>query len=199
MEIKLFLKKYSYFFPQLKIPSVYRFGLNKILFKQFKDLTPGIVLDFGPENSYKEKVKHIKFIKLYTKDNGELKRFKENYFDVIIATHVLEHLPDPQKTITEIYRILKKGGICIVSVPLIEHYHPNPKDYYRFTWDSLNYLFKEFKKVEIYHHGNKIQSIWQILNIGVIKLMLNFFNPLIALINFKKTRVPCGFVVYVQK
>ena len=200
MESKSFRKKYSYFFLQLRIPSVYRIGLNKILFKQFTKLKPGVVLDIGPEKPYKENIKYKEYIKLDLKDKEEFNsEYKKDYFDVIIVTHILEHLADPQKTINEIYRILKKDGVCIVSVPLIEHYHPNPKDYYRFTWDSLNYLFKNFEKVEIYHHGNKIQSIWQILNIGSIKLILNFFNPLIALINFKKTRVPCGFVVYAEK
>lgn len=190
-------KKYIInFFPQLKIPSVYRFGLNSLLKKQFKKLKPGIVLEISPEEK-SLKIPHTKLIKLNPKE--KLKIESKNYFDAIIATHTLEHLEDPQKTIDEIYDALKKNGVCIISAPLIEHFHPYPKDYYRFTWDSLKLLFRKFKKVEIYHHGNKIQSIWQLLNIGYIKLLLNFFNPLIALIKSKNTRIPCGFVVYAEK
>ncbi len=185
------------FLPQLKIPSVYRLGLNSLLKKQFKKLKPGIVLDISLE---KINMPNTKLIKLDLKGKDNFKcSYNSSYFDAVIATHLIEHLENPEKTINEIYRVLKNGGVCILSAPFIEHFHPNPKDYYRFTQDSLKLLFKDFKKVEIYHHGNKLQSIWQLLNIGIIKLVLNFFNPLIAMIKSKKTRIPCGFVVYAEK
>ena len=34
--------------------------------------------------------------------------------DVVICKAVLEHVPEPQKAVKEIYRILKKGGKCFV-------------------------------------------------------------------------------------
>ena len=43
--------------------------------------------------------------------------FKENYADEIHLYHVLEHLDDSIKTIEEIYRILKPGGILYLRVP----------------------------------------------------------------------------------
>ena len=39
------------------------------------------------------------------------------YFDVILAGDVLEHLVDPWKVIENLTKFLKKGGIFIVSVP----------------------------------------------------------------------------------
>ena len=194
-------KQISNFLPQLRIKSVYRYGLNSELLKQFKKLKPGIVLDIcHEENLYKKIIPNKEYINLSISTELKLDiKYNSNYFDTVIVTHILEHFQDPQKAVNEIHRVLKKEGVCILSAPLIEHYHPNPKDYYRFTKDSLNYLFRNFRKVEIYHHGNKLQSIWQILNIGAIKIILNFFNPLIACIKSKKTRVPCGFVVYAEK
>jgi predicted SAM-dependent methyltransferase len=44
--------------------------------------------------------------------------FKENEFDVVFANHVLEHIPDEHKAITEVFRILKNGGWAIMQVPL---------------------------------------------------------------------------------
>jgi SAM-dependent methyltransferase len=39
------------------------------------------------------------------------------YFDQVILWHVLEHLPDPRRTLDEIRRVLKPGGRLIVAVP----------------------------------------------------------------------------------
>jgi len=32
--------------------------------------------------------------------------------DIVICGHVYEHVPDQEKLVSEIYRILKRGGIC---------------------------------------------------------------------------------------
>ncbi len=41
--------------------------------------------------------------------------FKDNNFDIITCTHIYEHVPDSQKLLNEIFRILKPGGICFFS------------------------------------------------------------------------------------
>lgn len=43
--------------------------------------------------------------------------FSDNHFDVVICAEVLEHLPDAQKAISELLRVLKPGGPLVVSVP----------------------------------------------------------------------------------
>ena len=43
--------------------------------------------------------------------------FKDNSFDLVSARHLIEHVPDPNKLIGEIARILKKGGKLIVRTP----------------------------------------------------------------------------------
>lgn len=44
--------------------------------------------------------------------------FEDNYFDVIICNHVLEHIPDDGLAMTELYRVLKKDGWAILQVPI---------------------------------------------------------------------------------
>jgi SAM-dependent methyltransferase len=40
-----------------------------------------------------------------------------NQFDSIIAGEVLEHLVDDQSALNELHRVLRPGGVCIISVP----------------------------------------------------------------------------------
>jgi len=45
-------------------------------------------------------------------------KFENDEFDVIICNHVLEHIPDDHKAISELFRVLKKGGFAILQVPI---------------------------------------------------------------------------------
>ena len=44
--------------------------------------------------------------------------FKENYFDLILCNHVLEHIEDDYKALNELYRVIKNKGTLIAQVPL---------------------------------------------------------------------------------
>ncbi len=43
--------------------------------------------------------------------------FKDNEFDVVFCNHVLEHIPNDEKAMQELYRVLKKGGFGIFQIP----------------------------------------------------------------------------------
>lgn len=59
----------------------------------------------------------------------EQARYPTNYFDVVIMHHVFEHVSTPQATLAEIHKILKQGGIAVITVPQSD------------CW--LYYIFKE--------------------------------------------------------
>jgi ubiquinone/menaquinone biosynthesis C-methylase UbiE len=44
--------------------------------------------------------------------NAEHMSFGSNVFDLVICSHIYEHVPNPQRMMNEIYRVLKEGGIC---------------------------------------------------------------------------------------
>ncbi len=44
--------------------------------------------------------------------------FEDETFDVVICNHVLEHIVDDTKAMSELYRVMKKGGWGIVQVPM---------------------------------------------------------------------------------
>ena len=45
-------------------------------------------------------------------------QFRDNTFDYVICNHVLEHIPDEQKAISEVLRVLKPDGKWIFSFPI---------------------------------------------------------------------------------
>lgn len=63
--------------------------------------------------------------------------YRDSSFDKIYCTEVLEHVVDDRKALQELKRVLKKGGLLIVTVP--NHNYP-------FLWDPINkileFLFK---------------------------------------------------------
>jgi 2-polyprenyl-3-methyl-5-hydroxy-6-metoxy-1,4-benzoquinol methylase len=47
----------------------------------------------------------------------DLSRFGDEQFRVVVALHVVEHLPDPARTIREVFRILQPGGLWLFATP----------------------------------------------------------------------------------
>ena len=182
--------------------------MEKILLRLVKRIEGGSVLDIGAKDSpYRNLIKADRFITMdiAPENNPDICcdvhdiKTAENSFDVVIASELLEHCHDPQKAVNEIYRVLVKNGICIASTRFIHRYHPDPKDYFRFTKDSLEMLFSRFSHLEIYGHGNKVQTLWQILNTGWLKLFFTPFNRLIAQIEYEDPKFPLGFVIFARK
>lgn len=53
--------------------------------------------------------------------------FKENSFDVVLCNHVLEHVNNDIKAMSEIHRVLRPGGFSIMQVPF---FSPIPETTY---------------------------------------------------------------------
>lgn len=72
--------------------------------------------------------------------------FSENQFDAVVADQVLEHLIYPPLAMLEIHRILKPGGLVVLTTvaynPL--HEHPTFHDLWRFLPDGLRVLSAPF-------------------------------------------------------
>ncbi|MBA7517199.1 Ubiquinone biosynthesis O-methyltransferase, mitochondrial [subsurface metagenome] len=61
----------------------------------------------------------------YVGDVWDIKE-KDQTFDVILCSEVLEHIPYPNETLKEFHRLLKVGGLLILTVPAnaLRHWDP---------------------------------------------------------------------------
>jgi SAM-dependent methyltransferase len=60
-----------------------------------------------------------------------------NSFDAVVCLAVLEHVPNPESCLAEIFRVLKPGGMLLASVPFMQPEHKVPGDFQRYTEDGL--------------------------------------------------------------
>ncbi len=96
--------------------------------------------------------------------------FIDSSFDVIICTQLLEHANEPQKVIEEMYRVLKKDGIVILSTHGIWFKHA-AQDYWRWTDLGLKRIFSPFfREVEVRNCGGSILCFFQFLNLYIMLL-----------------------------
>ncbi len=59
--------------------------------------------------------------------------FENNSFDAVICSELLEHVPTPPSVLSEIYRVLRPGGILFICVPFLYQIHGDPYDFGRYT------------------------------------------------------------------
>ena len=86
------------------------------------------VLHIAPEQEFLRKFKKMKNLEYTSADLFspivDVKAdildlpFEDESFDVIFCNHVLEHIIDDRKAMSELYRVMKKGGWGILQVPM---------------------------------------------------------------------------------
>src|SRR5574339_822128 len=69
--------------------------------------------------------------------------FDDNAFDAVILSEVIEHVADPMRALSEIQRVLKKGGLLFLTWPFIHPLHELPYDYARYTEFGMHQLLRK--------------------------------------------------------
>lgn len=167
---QLYKGKKLYWYRSPQILSL-KLALQRVIAKYAK----GIILDAGAGSSvYKYMFSKYKYFAVDThSDEGldclaniEHLPFRQNKFDTIFCSQVLEHLSTPCNALSEFYRVLKPDGTLILTVPHLSCYHELPNDYYRFTAQGISFLLKKtgFRIIQIKPCGSLLCFIGHIFS-----------------------------------
>jgi SAM-dependent methyltransferase len=90
--------------------------------------TPLKVLHFAPEFALQRRFRQCSNLDYISADLSEPEAMQKmditaipsanQTFDVILCSHVLEHIPDDRQAMRELHRVLKPGGWAILLVPI---------------------------------------------------------------------------------
>ena len=166
---------YNMFSPFYPVIDFFLKAQKRELFKKINGLEEGRVLEIGVGNGshfalYKKhqvvgidtsskmlaralvqkRSQNIELLEM----SGENLLFKENTFDYIILSHVISVVPDTDKLMDEVYRVLKKGG----KVFILNHFTPN--NFLRYIDYGFN-PFSKFFHFKSTFYVEKIESLKQ--------------------------------------
>jgi SAM-dependent methyltransferase len=99
--------------------------------------------------------------------------FKNNSVDAVINIVILEHVPEPEKVVDEMYRVIKNGGVIYTHVPFLQGFHASPHDYKRWTSSGISHLHHNFIELECGVGGGPTSSLVWILT-EWLALLLSF-------------------------
>jgi ubiquinone/menaquinone biosynthesis C-methylase UbiE len=128
--------------------------MTKLLSEHFYE-TIGIDIDeLGVKYSNGNfKNDHLSFIL----DDAMNLSFSENSFDVVNCSHIYEHVPDSKKLMSEIYRVLKPGGVCFFAAGnrfvFMEAHYKLPLLSVVPKWIAHKYI-KLIKKADFYYENH---------------------------------------------
>lgn len=112
--------------------------------------------------------------------DGKTIPFEAGHFDSVLCSEVAEHLFDLPSSLSEMNRVLKKGGRILITCPFVWGEHEVPYDYARYTKYALNDLLEKngFQIVKFDKKGNFMEAITQMRALYFAGAFGTFFSKL---------------------
>lgn len=190
------MKKINYYFW-----ATYRRKILDKLLEENKHYYKGIVLDIGGRDrgkfkKPKDKVKEWIFADIEKGYNPDIvldvcdMPIKDDGIDVINATELFEHVEKLRKGLRECYRVLKEGGVMILSAPFLYPIHSDPYDFQRWseykwikTLREIGFKIEKFKIMGRFFtvSGDIIKTFTKSMP-KLLRWVLYLFYPLIDIV-----------------
>jgi SAM-dependent methyltransferase len=167
------LKRITAFAPQLK-GRLLDFGCGSKPYRSLFETAEYIGLDFQGEGHSHENEQIDVFY------DGHNLPFPSEHFDSVFTSEVFEHVFNLDEIIPEIKRVMKPGGLILVTCPFTIAEHEQPNDYARYSSFALKHLFTKHD-FEIIHYekiGNEFETIMQLWIIYFYMRILSKLNKL---------------------
>lgn len=105
--------------------------------------------------------------------DGDRFPFHDHDFDGIVCNQVLEHVFTPDRFLGEIRRVLKPGGLLLLTVPFVWDEHEQPWDYARYSSFGLRSLLEKngFEVLEQQKINSDVRVLFQLVNAYLFKVL----------------------------
>lgn len=128
--------------------------------------------------------------------------FADNSLDAIICIAVLEHVENPILAVSEMRRVLKPGGYIFIYVPFLYYYHAEKGyygDYWRYTKDTIRFLFKGCKTVEIVSVRGAIETWIRLSPLGRFNVFARIARFMDFVTGKMKSNQVSGYNIFISK
>jgi SAM-dependent methyltransferase len=145
-----------------------------------------VALDYRAQRSFGERNVNV---------DGDIQAlpFASGSVDGVLCIEVLEHLPKPQTAVDEIHRVLRPGGLLLLTTPFLLSYHGKPGDYsdfYRYTDEGLKWLLRHFTTVSVRPLGGLPYRLLNTVTPSFIRKVVDRSAMAMGIVNALDRRFP---------
>ncbi len=97
--------------------------------------------------------------------------FEDASFDSLVANEVFEHVFNPDRFLDEAHRVLRPGGMLLMTLPFVWDEHEQPRDFARYSSFGIRHLLEKhgFEVLEQRKSTDDIRVIFQLINAYIYK------------------------------
>ncbi len=89
--------------------------------------------------------------------------FSDNCLDLVLCTDTLQYVPDAVAAVEEMHRVLKPGGVLLLSTR--GGYPEHHDELWRFLSDGLHFMAHRFSSIETKHEGGTGSGLMTSVNV----------------------------------